>query len=225
MTPAGTRLTLFGLAFVLTSACSGDGPSGLEELPADSLAAFTVTFDGTWSAATHPASFPPGPHFSGLIGATHDSRYIMWGVGEVASLGIKEMAELGSKTALTQEVEQAIATGTAGAVVSGGGIVRSPGFTSATVEASTRHPLLSLTSMIAPSPDWFVGVAGLNLRPGGEWLDSVTVELLAYDAGTDSGVSYRSANAVTAPPVPVSLIANVPFDGTPPLGTFTIVRR
>ena len=225
MKPASWRLCSFGVTIMLTAACADESPSVVEELPADSLASFTVAFNATWSAATHPVSFPPGPHFSGLIGATHDSRYVMWAVGELASTGIKDMAELGSKTALTGEVEQAIQAGTAGGVVSGGGIVRSPGFTSALVETNTRYPLLSLTSMIAPSPDWFVGVAGLNLRPDGEWLDSATVELLAYDAGTDSGPAYTSANAATAPPAAVSLLTDTPFDGGSPLGTFTIVRR
>jgi Spondin_N len=29
-------------------------------------AKYAVTFDGSWSAATHPLEFPSGAHFSGL---------------------------------------------------------------------------------------------------------------------------------------------------------------
>ena len=41
--------------------------------------------------------------------------------------------------------------------------------------------------MLAPRPDWFVGVDGVSLRENGSWLDSKVVELVVFDAGTDSG--------------------------------------
>ena len=81
--------------------------------------------------------------------------------------------------------------------------------------------------MIAPSPDWFVGVSGLSLYENGEWISQKVVELVPYDAGTDSGVSYNSANLATANPEPISKIEVTLFlvnGDVPPLGTFTFTR-
>jgi hypothetical protein len=79
--------------------------------------------------------------------------------------------------------------------------------------------------MIAPSPDWFVGVSGLELRPDGEWIGKLGVDLLPYDAGTDSGLSFTSPNNNTNPAEPItSLQGTFPFEDTPPLGTFSILR-
>jgi len=209
-----------------SAACSDSAPSEIEEPAPDSVATFMLEFDATWSRSTHPDAFPPGPHFSGLIGATHGSGYTMWAVGDLASTGIKDMAELGAKGALISEVEAAIQSGAAGMVVSGAGVALSPGRANVAFDVDPRFPLLSITSMIAPSPDWFVGVAGVDLRPGGVWVDSVTVSLTAYDAGTDSGASYTSPNAATSPPAPIRQLTEPPFQpGSLPLGTFTIVRR
>ncbi len=88
--------------------------------------------------------------------------------------------------------------------------------------------MLTVISMLAPSPNWFVGVSGLNLWQGTAWADSLTIELHLYDAGTDSGTSYGSVNQVTNPPVGIFRIDEFPalVDGEiRPFGTFTLVRQ
>jgi hypothetical protein len=75
--------------------------------------------------------------------------------------------------------------------------------------------------MIAPSPDWFVGVSGLELFRDGLWRRQVTVELQAYDAGTDSGIDFVSPNEATQPARPIALLTGFPFQNGTPLGTFT----
>lgn len=187
-------------------------------------AEYTIDFDATWSAATHPRDFPPNPHFSGLIGGTHDDMVRFWRPGGIATEGIRRMAESGSKSPLNTEVEAAIAAGTAGEVISGGGIGRSPGRAMARFTVTPEFPLVTLVSMIAPSPDWFVGVTALDLRDGGEWARGVVVELLPWDAGTDSGVTFTSANQVTSPRQPIALITRFPLPDGMPLGTFTFRR-
>ncbi len=191
-------------------------------LGAQSEALYTLRFDSTWSAETHPVNFPPGPHFSGLIGGTHSSAVKFWESGQLASQGIENMAEVGSKFQLAQEVEAAILAGDAFEVISGGGIGESPGTISATFTVRETHPLATVVSMIAPSPDWFVGVSGVSLFESGEWMPELTIELHAYDAGTDSGASYTSPNADTQPPELIHLLTSGPFEGnSTPLGTFT----
>lgn len=45
--------------------------------------------------------------------------------------------------------------------------------------------------MLGPSPDWILGVSGLNLCLANcTWQENHVVDLLPYDAGTDSGISY-----------------------------------
>lgn len=42
-----------------------------------------------------------------------------------------------------------------------------------------------------PSPDWVVGVSGLNLcQKDCTWAEHKVVDLFPYDAGTDNGISY-----------------------------------
>lgn len=191
---------------------------------AQSTATYRVTFESTWSADTHPDGFPPNPHFSGLIGGTHDATATLWTEGTLASDGIESMAETGSKTLLQNEVEALIADGRALAVLSGGGIGLSPGTVSLDFEVSEDFPLVSLVSMLAPSPDWFVGVAGLNLRENETWVSERSIPLHVYDAGTDSGPAYTSPDADTVPPEPIALIETPPFlidDEVPPVGSFT----
>ena len=81
--------------------------------------------------------------------------------------------------------------------------------------------------MIAPSPDWFVGVHGLNFIEAGDWVDNLSVDLLPYDAGTDSGVSFNSPNAPTVPPQPIRRLTEPPVGNgrtARPFGTFTFTR-
>jgi hypothetical protein len=137
------------------------------------------------------------------------------------------MAEGGATSPLEVEIQAAIAAGTAENVIAGGGIRRSPGRVSVEFEIGRDHPLVTLVSMVAPSPDWFVGVHGLSLVEGGDWVASKTVELQPYDAGTDSGATFRSADEDTMPRQAIREIENPPLSaGGPaePLGTFTFER-
>ncbi len=191
---------------------------------ATATATYRVSFDSTWSGSTHPQDFPPNPHFSGLIAATHGSNVGFWRMGEPASAGIEAMAELGSKFPLDQEAEAAIMAGTAQHLLSGDGIGRSPGSTSLEFEIGRDYPLVTLVSMIAPSPDWFVGVSALDLLENGDWAASMSVTLHAYDAGTDSGATYEAGNADTVPREPITQIGGAPLavsGRVAPIGTFT----
>jgi len=83
--------------------------------------------------------------------------------------------------------------------------------------------------MVAPSPDWFVGVHGLSLLDGDEFVNSMVVDLRVYDSGTDSGTLYTSDDEDTVPASPISLLNSAPADspfqnGNPPIGQFIIQR-
>jgi hypothetical protein len=240
MTAPGCPIWLGWLvAAVFAAGCGGPSASGgLPMSPTASpspaptptvspTAAYRVTFDARWSAATHPTDIPSNPHFSTLIGGTHDARVLFWAAGRPASEGIRRMAELGSQSPLDEEVSQAIAQGTAGAVVRGGGVGLSPGSATAEFTGTIAHPLVTLVTMVAPSPDWFVGVSALSLLRDGQWVSELAVDLLPHDAGTDDGTTFLSPDLETTPRAPVALITGYPFGNNgpmAPLGTFTFRR-
>lgn len=192
----------------------------------DGRARYELTFTSTWSEATHPTQFPNNPHYSPLIGATHDAGVSFWQPGGTATPGIENMAETGSTFGLTAEIDVAIGAGTADQVLQGSGMI-SPAAITYEFVADASHPLFTMVSMLAPSPDWFVGVTGLDLRPGGLWLDEVTVNLTLWDAGTDAGVSYISGNSNLNPKLPIQTVtqASGPFQGASLIvGSFRLKR-
>lgn len=195
----------------------------------DETAVYSVQFTATWSAETHPHSdgaFPTASaHFSPLIGAVHGADVQFWAMDELASLGIEQMAETGATGQLRSEIAAAIDDGRALSVISGGGPA-SPGSTEiAQVQLDRAFPMMTLVTMIAPSPDWFVGISGETLLDSsGNWVATRHFVLYPYDAGTDSGADYQSPNADTVPPESIhSLRASAPFSDAP-IGTFTVTR-
>ena len=195
------------------------------QLPLDALQAssveYIVHFDATWSSSTHPAAYPIDAHFSNLVGTTHNNQVTFWELGGVASTGIERMAESGRTSTLQSEFNAAGANSDTSIRLSG---IDSPGTISTRFTISQTHSLVTLVTMIAPSPDWFVGVSNLDLRSGGSWLQEVIVDLYAYDSGTDSGTDFLSDDADITPHEPISLLGS-PFSGTPSLGTFTFTLQ
>ena len=191
-------------------------------------ARYRVTFTSTWSARTHPRNFPSNPHFSGLVGATHEDLRI-WQSGQTASGGMELMAETGGKSRLLSEIDRLITAGSAHSRLSGGGLSTSPGTVRLEFTAVSSHPFVTLVSMLAPSPDWFVGVSALPLMEDGAWRARVEVPLIVYDAGTDDGRSFTSANADSNPAQPITVLTSAPNDtdftaGKPAIGTFIFER-
>jgi len=145
----------------------------------------------------------------------------------LASGGIERMAEEGSQSPLDGEVAAAIASGEAEPFVRGVGLGSTPGIEQVEFDITTGFPYVTVVSMIAPSPDWFVGVGGLPLIANGQWRDEVVVELFPWDAGTNNGASYESGNAGPVPAQPISLLRRPPTQvggAVRPFGGFTFPR-
>jgi len=195
-------------------------------LPRNNQVRFQVTFESTWSETTHPYQFPPNPHWSGLIGATHSDGVTFWEVGGITSDGIRFVAETGNKFPFTTVIDDAIEAQTAFSKISGSGINPSPGSVSVKFSISRDYPLVTLVSMIAPSPDWFVGINSVSVLDGnGNWLEELVITLYLYDAGTDSGLNYTAANAPTNPRILIATITTSEFPGSDvPFGTFTFTK-
>jgi len=209
--------------FVSLTSCVDDNSNQAD------TARYKVTFDATWSAGSHPVRFPSNPHFSGLVGAVHSDQSELWSRGKLSSPGIKLMAETGSKTALLSEVDELIQRNIAFSRLSGGGIGQSPSQVSLEFEVNKDFPLVSLVSMIAPSPDWFIGVSSLNLLESDDWVEFKEVDLRVYDAGTDSGRTFVSANSNTNPRRAITRLSTDSSDsdfvnGIPYVGRLTFER-
>jgi hypothetical protein len=188
-------------------------------------ATYSVTFEGTWSSATHPLNFPSGAHFSGVIGAAHNEGYRIFVEGGSATEGLERLAEGGKYSPLDKEIEAAIKAGTAVALIKAGGIKSLPGKVSTLFDTDDEHSTVSVVTMIAPSPDWFAGVS-VTLQENGEWVSEKKVTAFAFDAGTDVGTTYEARNADGDEAITLNRAPYFTKDGKAhPVGTFTFVRQ
>ncbi|MFK7893350.1 MAG: spondin domain-containing protein [Granulosicoccus sp.] len=195
-----------------------------------SEATYTATFSASWSAETHPVNFPANPHFSPLVGAIHSEQSVLWEMGQMASPGIEQMAETGGTSLLIEEIQAVIDEGRALTSIRGSGVPLSPGSINLEFTVSQEYPLVTLVSMLAPSPDWFIGVDRLStLDNQGGFLPAISVTLKLYDSGTDSGTRYDAANVDTQPPSAIDTVTTDPADtgfvnGEPIVGTLLFTR-
>jgi hypothetical protein len=189
---------------------------------------YRLTFTSSWSQDTHPhpdgaERFPTNAHFSPLIGATHDVTTTFWADGELASAGMEQMAETGRVLLLREEFA---AAGDAVFDTLNGAGIPSPGETTiAALRVDRDHPRVTLVTMVAPSPDWFVGVSSLSLLDEkGEWRNELEVVLYPYDAGSDDGADYHSTDIEPALHQPIADVTGVAPFSNQPMGVFTFQR-
>ena len=235
---AGARFLVAACAALLVAplglGCSayGDGsddmslsPQAGEAAAAGASATYTVTFTGAWTAEATPGGVPDGAHFSPLIGGVHNADVAFLEAGGTATPGIESMAERGRTATLTEEIQAAGAN--ALSVLrkdSGPGATASDTFEAVTVTAD--HPRITLLSMIAPSPDWFVGVFGLSLLDAeGNWADALTVNLYPWDAGTEGGDDFSFDNAATVPPGTIVSLRGTGRFSDAPIATLTFTLQ
>lgn len=177
-------------------------------------AIYDITFSSTWNSTDHN-SIPENAHWSKLVGATHKSPNVFLQSGFLASTGIKNIAEIGNNTVFNSEVTNEINKGEADQYINGT-YLNSPTGAILIPElvVNKEFPLLSLVSMIAPSPDWMIAINSFSLLgEDGNWKTSEDINLFVYDAGTDSGTDYASENSISSPFQPISIINGFPFNG------------
>lgn len=215
--------SIIGVA-LLFGACKKKEPQEVQE----ESATYTVTFQGEWSSTSHPNSFPIGDHFSKLVGLTHPDYTSIAQEGHLASPGIKSMAETGSTSPLTSEMN-AMISNNMGTLILGAGNIPT-GISSESIEFTIHKdvPRVSIMTMVAPSPDWFVATLDTKLYYEGKFIETLTVDAILYDAGTDDGISFNSANSPTNPQANITKLVAPPLgNGTSVvrLGKFTFVKK
>ena len=177
-------------------------------------ARYSVSFQSRFCDASNFAgsgadACPPNPHMSPLFGGAHNpSAYELYRVGSVSSDGLKALAETGSTSSVSGEW----AAGDTLASLTGSSIFGVQSRAMGEFPADQQHARASFCTMIAPSPDWML-CAGVTLYSNVTgWISSATLNMLAYDAGTDSGATYTAANAPQTPRVPLSLLQLAALD-------------
>ncbi len=183
---------------------------------------YDISITTIWNATDH-TSLPGNAHWSPLAGATHKNLndILEFGVIAPTTNGIKDIAETGNTSNFNTEVNDAIAAGNADQYLQQGFSPFSGNNSNASisnVSVNEDFPLITLVSMVAPSPDWFIAVNNLDLRSGNNavnngWKDTFTIDVFAYDAGTDSGTDYTSGNSSTSPRDPISMVSGSPING------------
>ena len=89
------------------------------------------------------------------------------------------------------------------------------GYKSTKIMVQNMYSMVSLITMIAPSPDWFVGVDSYDLCGMNGWIENVTMDLLPWDAGTENGLTYSLDNMPTNP---VDVIMRITTDSNSDIG-------
>ncbi len=181
-------------------------------------ATYNITFTNFWNSTDHNggSSLPSNAHWSDLAITNHNTSVTFFEMGVTASAGVELIAELGNvSTFQSNDYLNAFNANNAQQFINAGDLFLSSGNTIQYngIEISEDFPLLTMLSMIAPSPDWFIGINGLNLRDAGGWKNSITVDLFPYDAGTEEGTTYMLTNPDTNPVGVISTIQGVaPFN-------------
>lgn len=166
-------------------------------------ATYSIELTGKW--ASPDFTVPAGVHFTNFAGMVHSAQAELWSPGKFATKGVENVAEVGNTTAIVLEIDSAIRRKNALSLI----LFSAPGPTGkkeATVYCNSSYPFLSFVSMIAPSPDWFIGLSNLNLYRNKKWIADTTIQLYVYDAGTEEGDVFGYSNPATEPQQNISLL-------------------
>ena len=202
-----------------------DPPESDPAVDVYSEATYSVTFRGLWTTAVTPGGLPGGAHFTWLIGGVHNAGVTFLRDGGRATAGVEFMAELGGTSTLASEV-RAAEPDALDVLLARGNIGPTGSSTIDSVTLTTDHSRVTLLTMIAPSPDWFVGVSGLSLLDEqGEWMASLTVNLYPWDAGTEDGTEFSLSNPATTPQGVITSIRGRGKFSNEPIATLTFTLQ
>ncbi len=197
-------LKYISVLIVVFSACSAEKKDNYQEV-------YEVEMIGKWSSSTHPTDFPSNAHFSPMVALSHLEGLDVIGEGLTATDGMKEMAETGKTAKLDKEFLK-FHNQTYSLDREIGESFTTPGRNKMLIGVERGRHHISVFSMIAPSPDWFVAATtSLIDSKDGKWYNEVTVHSTTYDAGTDSGLSFTAANNETDPIEGVHKIVDGPL--------------
>lgn len=184
---------------------------------ASESATYRVTITSNWNVQDH-LDLPGRAHFSPVVAVSHSRDYALLPMGGLATPGLEDVAELGQTDAINAEIDDAIDRDVVGdLVITENQFVRDQVMQEFEVIVTSDKPFLSFVSMIAPSPDWVIGIDSLSLyRPSMGFISEViSMPLYAINAGTedgDRGGNFSLRNSETRPQEPISRLFGSGFD-------------
>jgi Spondin_N len=168
-----------------------------------SEARYSIEITGKW--AIPDFTVPAGVHFTNFTGLVHKNNTSLWQENMLASTGIENVAETGNTSKLLLEIDSIIREKKAISLI----YFTPPGPVSikmASVYCNSDFSFISFISMIAPSPDWFIGVSNFNLYKNEQWVNDTLIPLYVHDAGTEDGDIFGYNNPSTSPQQPIKLL-------------------
>lgn len=190
-----------------------------------SEARYRITITGHWQT---PAFITPGSaHYTSFVGMVHNNNAYLWRSGTKASPGTEAVAESGNTIPILAEIDSMVASKNAIALFAF--VPPSPtGTQSVNIYCNTDHSLISFESMLGPTPDWFIGLSGLDLYSNNTWIADTTVNLYAYDAGTEDGDMLGYNNPPSSPQQNIQILlasqATALANGNPVLAPIATAR-
>lgn len=204
----------FATLFCITSILANDNDSNTcadirQEVMSDTMR-YRVQINITWNS-TSPGWPDQNAHFSWMGGGTHNANVKFWEVGTLASPGVDMMSINGVTSLLVSEVEAEIANGNAEYVIQEQHWFCPDGITHPAcgvlwfdITVSKDFPLVTMASMLGPSPDWFIGTESLSmLDAGGEFISEIVHELFPHDSGILSDNSVLESDCCAREPLSV----------------------
>lgn len=194
-------LLLLVTGFLLSVSCTKTKVE--EQKPMFSEATYVIEVKGKWMLPDF--TVPAGVHFTNFAGMVHNANGELWKPEKLATKGVENVAEIGNTTVILAEIDSIIRTKNALSLI----FFSPPGPTdtkTSTLYCNSNYSFVSMVSMIAPSPDWFIGLSGLNLYANKKWVEDTTVQLFVYDAGTEDGDVFGYSNPATTPQQPIKLL-------------------
>ena len=229
MRALSTILVILVVACGKESAKKPSAPSGAPHAARPTAPAeYTDIIKSTWTKRSHPFEYPSGAHFSGMIGASHNANYSIFALGRKPTPGLERLSEEGKHSPLNDEIRSAIDQGKALEEFESGGLKNFKDSMVAEVRVDPAHPLVSVVTMLQPSPDWFTGVSSVNLAENGAWVSRKTLSVPAYDAGGDDGRTYTAKDRDANPKKPTTRAATRHFvvnGRVKPVATVSFVRK
>ncbi|VAW86895.1 hypothetical protein MNBD_GAMMA17-773 [hydrothermal vent metagenome] len=133
-----------------------------------------------------------GIHFTPVLAAAHDTNTRLFMAGSSASRNLQIMAEGGDISGLSSDVQAA-----SGDVVENpvGGLLAPGASVNFNMMTNNSNTQLSLTAMLLPTNDGFVGIDSLDLPTVA---GTYTYFLNAYDAGTEANNEVINGDGGTA---------------------------
>ena len=231
--PPGTATPRFAALLLVTAfaasltGCGGDSSSPAAPAPAPAPApppppesaepetqSYTFVLPDVRISPRIPGTLPEGVDFyPDLVLVAHARDEAPWALDAIASDGMKVLAEAGISEDFAQEAEAAGMVVHARTFAELLQVFLSP---DPSIELDSDRPCLSYAQMIAPSPDWFIGFTNICATDeDGNWLDEISAELVACDAGTAEGEDFQYKSGDTDPREPIALLDAAPYFVSP----------